>query len=181
MDDLVQKFLDLTPEKFEFLETEYGYKRISPQIESEKDIRDGRAVIRYSGSAIGIEVIWAFASASINVSFVEMVNGKIPFVRNVFQILPGISKSIDLFTYLSMKCNGDFSEFQLGDVESVDFRSVKKRAKKINDNMEGILDNLSNLTQKWAHNILLGDLSEFPATVEYKKKITKEHNPYFDL
>lgn len=174
MDTIVQKFITEVTQKFDFLEKDYGYKKIEGEINDQDYYPDAETVIKYAGKSVGIEIYWYFAGANIGVAFVELKNGKIPPKRIFFGEAMGVSRAISLYTLAGYLKQQEDSLFLLKDIDNVTISKIKKREKIINENMAGVIEGLSNAVKKLAMNIITGDIAIFSDVMKYQNELIKK-------
>ena len=174
MDDIVQKFITEVTRKFDFLEKEYGYKKIEGKLENQDFYPDAKTVIRYIGKSVGIEVYWYFAGANIGVVFIELQNGEIPINRIFFGESKDATRAINLYSLAGLLKQKEDNLFLLKEVDYVTISKIKKREKVINENMSGIIEGLSNAVKKLATKIITGDTSIFTDVMNYQAGLIKK-------
>lgn len=166
MVEIVQKFLSEATKVFSFLENEYGYN-VSTDLQNPNYFPDAEAVVSYYGSKVGIKVFWYFASAVIGVTFAELLNGKFPDNQS-----KDISQ-INIYALVDFVSQGKDDMFLLKDTSIATIPKIKKREKIINENMAGVLENLSIGVKKYAMNIVSGDTSVFPVIKKHQEELIK--------
>jgi hypothetical protein len=176
MDRLKKAFFANTVNVFEFLEKDFGYRRIPEFIEYEKEFGDSHSAVRYIGSVVAIDVVWYHTNAAMDVTFTELANGNFPRERYFWGNSSGKSRAISLFTLVVMN-QGSSKDFLLGDMTQLGFAKVKKRDELIITNMVFVLQNLGNLSLEFASKVTKGDLSVFPAVMRYQQGLIEKTFP----
>ena len=101
--------------------------------------------------------------------FTELQNGFFPPRRVFLGNYQDAAKAITLNSLVKMKKAGDVSEFLLGDESDVTLSQARKRSIVIDENLDGILQNLRDLALKYAIEIISGDMSIFSSVMKYKE------------
>lgn len=166
MNEIVKKFLLEATKTFSFLENEYGYN-VSMDFENRSHFIDSEAVVSYYSSKVGIKVFWYFASAVIGVTFAELINGKFPDNHS-----KDIS-IINIYALVDFVSQGKDDIFLLKDTSIATIPKIKKREKIINENMTGVLENLSIGVKKYAMDIVDGDTAIFPLIKKHQVELMK--------
>lgn len=166
MDEKVEKFLLEATKAFSFLENEYGFI-VSTDLQSPNYFPDSEAVVSYYSSKIGIKVFWYFASAVIGVAFAELEDGKFPNNQSKDISIINIYALVDVIN------QGKDDTFLLKDISDTTISKIKRREKIINEDMRGVLDNLSRVVKKYAINIINGDTSIFPVVKKYQEEVIR--------
>jgi len=157
-------FFSETTQAFHFLEEQYKYQQQKGFVESE-DQRDTRAIIRYVGPQIGIQISWYFAGSMINVSFIQLLQpGIFPTKWAFFGHYPHAAHAIDIYTLAEFLGHRDDPNFFFRDSKP---RNRNKRWKLIDTKLHDILMGLARATQLYAADILEGDSSMFPKVMAY--------------
>lgn len=176
--ELLEKFYTETKRSFKFLEADYGYKLISAGMENENYYPDTISVVRYLGKKIGVEIYWYFASAVIGVAITEVTReNQFPPEKRFWGKSRGEARAINLHTFADMLGKSDL--FILKKLRSTKMSDVKKRGKVINENLRGVLENLAEILQAEAKDILLGDTTIFSAVQELELESQKKIHPYW--
>jgi hypothetical protein len=162
---MVRQFFARVQEIFSFLEEDYGYQKIGVGFFG--DLRDPLAYVRYQGQSIGVEVAWGIYAGAINITFIELNDAIFPSKKIFFGRSSIAAKAIELESLVGMQKAGDLSEFLLGDSTDVRLAAVKKRAKIIEQNLPEVLENLKNLSLKYAVEILRGNSALFEKVMAY--------------
>lgn len=171
MGDQVKKFLYQVSNAFEFLEKKYSYRKINKEYSADLDFRDAVVSQKYLGKKVGIEIRWAFSSAVIAVIFVELIDDDFPDQMIFWGNFPNSAKAIDLNTLVKMKNKNLINEFMLGDFDDTSLSQIKKREKTINQDLKKVLKNLSDLSIKYAEDIIAGNTKLFPEVMKFKKEL----------
>lgn len=175
MNRLQKTFYAKTIAVFDFLENDYGYRRLPKAIESEKDYRDAEFIVRYLGNAVAIDISWHYASAAINMIFTELLLGKMPERRIFWGEISTNARAASLYAIVQVR-KGTNKDFLLGDIDSVTMSKIKKREELILTKMEYILQNLKSLALECASDVINGDLSIFSSAMKYQENNIKKRN-----
>lgn len=166
----ISSFEEKTKEAFRFLENDFGLKRMELKRISLNDFRDAEIKLRYSGRAVAVDLYWDFPSAYIGASIIETINGSAPEKYSTFVRKKDFGNAISLYSLVEVIDPTASDEFLLKFKWKETMRNVNKRAKIINESMDGILENLAYMLKKYASNILEGDTSIFPQVQDYEKE-----------
>jgi hypothetical protein len=174
--NLPEKFFLETTQEFNFLESEFGYKLVSKDVENIDDPQDAKAFVRYLSSKVGIEIYWYFASAAIGIALVEITKAnEFPGRRRFWGKMSDEARAIKLHTLAKMQ--GKENSFVLKELRSTKPVHIKKREKVIGENLGSVLENLSQILKNIAQNILLGDTSIFPKVQKYEEELLRKEYP----
>ena len=168
----VPKFFKLVEDNFSFLIDAYGYHLHDTSLSDVEDIREATANVIYLNKSVGIKIYWYFSPGLIDVDFVELADQntypdhvkyyETEFWRNKINVLQGVSLS----TVMSML--GYSNELILKDYSNLMPSKCRKRAKIIQENMQGVLEGLAKSTQTHTSSILNGDSSRFSEIIHYR-------------
>jgi hypothetical protein len=173
MNQEIEYFFAETKRIFRFLETDFGYKLIFADMKHENYYPDSVAVVQYLGGKVGIEIYWYFASAVIDVAFVEIMKvGEYPEKKRFFGRSSVGAAAIGLHTYLEYRQKD--SLYLLKKMSSRKMSDIKKRGSIIQNNLSTVLENIAGILLEQAKDILLGDTSIFPLIQEYEEESIKK-------
>lgn len=160
----IAAFLQETPQKISFLETQYGYQRLGEKLE-DQDPLDKEVISLYAGPQIGVKLIWAYTWGRISVLFVELSQpGTFPrrysLVENTNR--PDMARAISLETLVEMLGHGDDPHFLLT------YNKKNPKSWKIPfEHIDDVLDGLVYCIQTYASDILRGDTNLFDKVMQY--------------
>ena len=169
----IENFLAETKRVFRFLETDFGYKLIFADMQHEGYYPDALAVVQYLGRNVGVEIYWYFASAVIDVAFVEIIKvGQYPEKKRFFGKSSVGAAAIGLHSYL--KYQQKESLYLLKRMSSRKMSDIKKRAVLIQENLTTVLENVAGIVLEQTKEILLGDTSIFPTIQAYEEELIRK-------
>lgn len=153
---------------FAFLPATYDCRLHAQHLDAIEDIRDTRAMVVYLGDKIEVDIVWDWSSAFVGVSFFAL---QIPRVSPREQIPFGEPKArprvIHLRDLAAVRGHADDPDFLLADSDQVGGRIANKRFKLLQSDLAGVLDGLARATERYASEILRGDLSIYPEVKAY--------------
>jgi hypothetical protein len=177
MNNTIQRFTHIAGQAFSFLEKEYSYNKIDVDVENKEYYPDARAVVRYIGQNVGVEVYWDFAPAIIGVVFTKLQNGEFPTRRTFVEGYHDRPNSINIYALAQVLLLDNNSVFLLKDTDIVTLPKIKSREKTIKYKMEDVLENLAKFVIKYAHDIITGNTSIFLEVIRYQTELTRRQYP----
>lgn len=164
-------FYTLAEEAFRFLEEQCGYRLASTSIRHPEDLRDAMAEVFYVGERIAVLVSWYFAGAAITVGFIELHEPWVlPTCWNALGTDPSAPRAIGLFTLAEKFGHMQDPDFLLGNTNDTRGSRITARSRLIERDIASILMGLARATQRYASDILTGDVSSFPEVIRYYRQ-----------
>lgn len=153
---------------FAFLPSTYGYRLYARHLDGLEDFRDTETMVVYLSDKVEVDIVWGWSSALVGVRFIDLL---IPQMSPQDQPPFGESKEqprvIRLHDLAAMRGYADDPDFLLGDSDQFGGRITTKRFKLLQRDLAGVLDGLARVTDRYASDLLRGDLSIYPQVRTY--------------
>jgi hypothetical protein len=176
MNEQAEAFFAEVKDAFQFLEHQYGYKRLEERVEHPNSWRDAAAKCAYAGFRVGVKVWWYFTDAELGVSFVEFQQpGTFPELSSLFRLTnPRVARAINLEDLAEVRGGRGDPDFLLR--AKGKRRSLKRLQEQIETQRQEIVAGLARATRTYATDILQGDTSIFSEVMDYR--LAKEKRLY---
>jgi len=129
---------------------------------------DTETMVVYLSDKVEVDIVWGWSSALVGVRFIDLL---IPQMSPQDQPPFGESKEqprvIRLHDLAAMRGYADDPDFLLGDSDQFGGRITTKRFKLLQRDLAGVLDGLARVTDRYASDLLRGDLSIYPQVRTY--------------
>jgi hypothetical protein len=164
--EAIPEFFMHVERSFGFLENKYHFRIHSQVADALEYVQDANACMSYVGVRVEARIWWDHASAQMGVSFNELKYPRLSAAKDSVFWGDATNRlhAIDLWQLADYLSHGDDPDFLLGHKEPKSYANVKElmailneRAAIIYDNMAGILNGLSRVTERYAGSILRGD------------------------
>jgi hypothetical protein len=161
-------FFALAQTSFHFLEEQYGYRLESTTVAELQYAVDACASVSYLGEHVAVGVTWMYAEGYVSVGFVELRTLWVrPAQANTLRADLDMPLAIYLDTLATRAGQAKDPDFLLHGRGSLGRRSMEACRRLVDTNMAGVIEGLARATQRYAADILAGDISRFPEVVRF--------------
>jgi hypothetical protein len=153
---------------FAFLPSTYNYRLQAQRLDALEDFRDTEAMVVYLGEKIEVDIIWDWPSALVVVTLREVQIARVsPRDQTPLGEAKERPRVIRLYDLAAVRGHADDPDFLLGDSDQFGGRITTKRFKLLQRDLAGVLDGLARATERYASDLLRGDLSIYPEVRAY--------------